>query len=140
MRTLALFAQSFFPSPENYLVAATLSFEIVQQDKSQAEILRFAIMDIDSRFPWVDIDGFGDKVRSIGWLSTGEIVRSGLCHDKMRWSFNLETKKQWMRKGQLLAYEKYLEKIVSELSKQSLPGIGKVWATMATRKEISAVK
>jgi hypothetical protein len=94
--------------------------------------LRQAITDTDQRFPWHDARGTGEPLPSIKFLSDGQVVvHNWSVPEKLIW-FTIYPP-FGMHRGQVYAYEKYLEKISEELARLGLPHISAVHSVIAIK-------
>jgi hypothetical protein len=120
-----------------YAVAGVISFVYSQYDQPDLAQLRQAIMDVDSRFPWSDEPRPDETFQSIGHLSDGESALAGwgAVDDMICW-FHIHPMRDYVRKGQIYAYEKYLERLISELAAMGIPNVKSVRCTIETHSTI----
>lgn len=104
----------------NYCVGAHISFVFTsaRMGNLTTDLLRSRILEADSKFPWVDGDPKLFNQESIGYLSEGEIVVHESFTLNGRCCFNFEPPDSSVRKGQVHAYEKYVEKLGREILKE----------------------
>ncbi len=132
MRTLSsiLGLRASKTSQRYYSAEGSICFELVSANvEPNLSKLRQMIVEIDERFPWRATNGFGEEQRSIGYLDDGHVVTH---------NFHVPIKMCWfwivpmlaIQKGQIHAYEKYLDKIAEELAALQMPGVRGVHAVM----------
>ena len=101
----------------NYAVKAHISFVFTSAHMGGLTpySLRLLIQEADRRFPWVDSDPKPFNQESIGYLSEGELVVHRFSNSNSCCYFNFEPPHSSVRKGQVYAYEKYVERLGQEL-------------------------
>jgi hypothetical protein len=113
-----------------YGINGTIGFiySMYEKEPPDPSELRRAILKIDARFPWSDDPRPDERYKSIKYISDGEVSLTGWGGKKVCW-FHLYPTREWVRKGQVYGYEKYLAKLADELAKLNLPKIQNVRCT-----------
>ena len=94
--------------------------------ETSLQLLREAILAVDSEFPWKDFNYYGDPYPSIRMLSDGEaLIHNYTTPEKWCW-FSIFPGHQSLKRSQVYAYEKYLMKLAEELAKRRLPNVAQV--------------
>ena len=118
----------------DHAVCGTIGFisSLCGNEPNLAE-LRQAILNVDARFPWTDDSLRPDEEHeSIHYLSAGEVGTDGWGEKKICWFYIFPTR-EYVRKGQVYGYEKYLAKLTEELAKMNIPDIQHVRCTIEVR-------
>ena len=117
------------PVPK-YDVSGAFTLEFTSADvEPDIVALRLAILVADHQFPWHGCNGLGEEGRSIRYLSDGRVGVDKWRVPVKSCSFNIHPEYA-MHKGQLHAYEKYLDKIAEELALRNLPDVREVRAVI----------
>ena len=117
----------FFEGKRRYDVSGSIAFEFADY-AFEPDVAQLAneIREIDKLFPWRDNPNPRAESQSIRYLSDGKIVIHNFHTPlKVCW-FHVYPVNKFIRKGQVYAYEKYLDKIAEELAKKKLPGVVEV--------------
>lgn len=133
MRTLSnIFGFKSKERQRYYGAEGSICLEFASADiKPELPALRQMILEIDAQFPWRATNGLGEEQESIRYLDDGTVVVHNFHTPiKMCWFRIMPTFK--MQKGQLHAYEKYLDKIAEELSVRQIKGLKGTHAIMRT--------
>ncbi len=122
-----------------YDVEGAIGF-IFSKYAKQPDVARLhkAIIEVDARFPWNDEPRLDEEFRSIGYLSEGEVSMLGWgAEGDMICVFHIHPLRDWVRKGQVYGYEKYLGKLASELATMGIPNVKSVRCTLKTHTTLS---
>jgi hypothetical protein len=111
-------------------IGGIIGFISSRYDKPNLAKLRQAIIKIDAQFPWNDDSLCPDEEHeSIKYLSDGKIDTDGWGEKKIC-RFYLYPTREYVRKGQVYGYEKYLAKLAEELAKLNISGVQHVRSTI----------
>jgi len=83
-------------------------------------VLREAILRVDQVFPWKITNGLGEPMSSIQYLGDGQDQFNNWGDGELNVWFRI-TPFGCYEKSKIHAYERYLEKLAEELSRQALP-------------------
>ncbi|MDO8565270.1 MAG: hypothetical protein Q7R67_01435 [bacterium] len=127
MRTLLerIGVSSKQPEERLYSVEGDIVFEFTPAPghKCSAEridFLQHVIRFVDAQFPWVDrTDYSGEKVPSIGHIGEPVYQYHNLSTPELHVWFRVVPFINCVRKGQIHAYERYLQKLAEEAWKQN---------------------
>ena len=125
-----------------YDVTGRICFNLIRA-RAYPAAYRAMIENVDRDFPWRD-DVHPDwhrDFKSIKDLSDGEVVTDNLPGDPTRVWFEIRPYCK-MRKSQVYAYEKYMEKLAIELAKMKFEGLESVGygVEVITMSQIEVVK
>ena len=143
MRTFSVwgFAESFFnwvDSERHYHVHGMIGFKFDELTaESDLTLLAESIRRVDKAFPWHDDPLPEQEFKSIRRLGRGEVHVHNF-HQPVRYVwFVVYPGMDYLRRGQVYSYEKYLNRLAKKLSEEKLRGVLEVRAIIEVAATMS---
>lgn len=117
---------TFIGGDRSYSVEGYINFKFVSAEfEPNLEALERAIREVDARFPWKDEMPplSNEAFESIRYITTGRIRVNNWTVPEKDCSFCIHPGRSDVRRSQIYAYEKYLDKLSQELAQMKIRGV-----------------